>query len=382
MLVRRMAYKEKIRIVGNNKISNAKTRLHSINPVPELIQRFPSTRYYGSKKKLLPWIFDNIKSLKFRTVLDGFGGTGSVSLLFKAMGKDVTYHDGFQFNRHVAQTVLRDKIAVDAETFKQFVNHVNPRKGFIYRQFKGLYYTDDENCWLDGFSNKLLLSGLSKPQVSLYLYTLFQACLKKRPFNLFHRANLNLRLNKKVSRTFGNKTTWERSFEELMVQSYQELSSSIFNGISSTNISNSSSVTRLSGDYDLVYLDPPYVSLSEKNNHDDYWRRYHFLEGLCCYIEWPYMIDHNSRLKEMYQPKHFSDWSRKSTFKKKLFGLIEKHKKSTVVLSYVSGAFPDEGELIEYFESCFPITSFHSKDHSHALCKSRKRELLFIGRHK
>ncbi len=37
------------------------------------IQNFPTTRYCGSKRKLLPWlIFYTFKNVEFNSVLDGF----------------------------------------------------------------------------------------------------------------------------------------------------------------------------------------------------------------------------------------------------------------------------------------------------------------------
>ena len=297
------------------------------------------------------------------------------------MGKDVTYHDAFNFNRHVAEAVLGNELTVAPDAFSDFVNNVKSHEGVIYNNFRNIFYTDNENRWLDGFIKKLHSSNLHRSQISLYRYTLFQACLKKRPFNLFHRANLNVRLNENVTRSFGNKTTWERSFEELMLQSFEELSCKLFESQSKIRISDASSISGLKSGYDLVYLDPPYVSLKEKNNLDDYWKRYHFLEGLCQYDEWADAIDQQSMIKAIHQPKHFLDWSRKATFTEQLFKLIEKHRRSTVVLSYVTEAFPDESEITAYFERLFPIVSVHSKDHAHALCKNRKRELLFIGKH-
>lgn len=375
-----MSLKKKI-YVAEEEGMGCKSKLHSITPVADVIKNLPSTRYYGSKKKLLPWIFDNIKSLKFKTVLDGFGGTGSVSLLFKAMGKDITYHDAFTFNRDVAETVLSNSLAVDADSFYDLINGVDLSEGVIYDHFKGIFYTDDENRWLDGFIKKLRASDLSGSQVSLFRYVLFQACLKKRPFNLFHRANLSIRLNESVSRSFGNKATWERSFEELMFQSYTELSNRLVQSRSKICISDVASITEVEPDYDLVYLDPPYVSLKEKNNQDNYWKRYHFLEGLSNYENWEDQIDDHSKIKLMRQPDCFVEWSRKATFKEKLFELIEKHRQSTVVLSYVSEAYPDESEITDHFESIFPNVSIHSIDHTHALCKKQKRELLFIGKY-
>ncbi|MCB9297121.1 MAG: DNA adenine methylase [Lewinellaceae bacterium] len=46
-------------------------------------KKFPTTRFQGSKRKILPWIAESLEELEFETVLDGFGGTGSVSYLFK-----------------------------------------------------------------------------------------------------------------------------------------------------------------------------------------------------------------------------------------------------------------------------------------------------------
>ena len=42
----------------------------------------------------------------------------------------------------------------------------------------------------------------------------------------------------------------------------------------------SGNVEKLKAGYDLVYIDPPYISNIARYNRDDYWRRYHFLEGL------------------------------------------------------------------------------------------------------
>lgn len=64
-----------------------------------VVARFPKTRYYGSKRRLLGWIYHALKDLPFNTVLDGLGGTASVSLLFKSMGKEVSFHDGLCYCR-------------------------------------------------------------------------------------------------------------------------------------------------------------------------------------------------------------------------------------------------------------------------------------------
>jgi hypothetical protein len=57
--------------------------------IPEL-NKFPTTRYQGSKRKILPWISDCIKDIEFDTVLDAFGGSGMVSYLLK-IRRDISH---------------------------------------------------------------------------------------------------------------------------------------------------------------------------------------------------------------------------------------------------------------------------------------------------
>ncbi|MBI6850966.1 DNA adenine methylase, partial [Pseudomonas syringae] len=53
----------------------------------------PITRYYGSKRRVIDWVKESVSCLEFDSVLDVFGGTATVSLMFKAMGKKVFYND-------------------------------------------------------------------------------------------------------------------------------------------------------------------------------------------------------------------------------------------------------------------------------------------------
>ena len=112
------------------------------------------------------------------------------------MNKDVTYHDEILFNKHVATSILAGNISVTEVDFIKFIKDVQHEDGFISKNFKNVFYKNHENLWLDGFMNKVLSSNLKKEEVSLCLYYVFQACLKKRPFNFSHGANLNLRLKK------------------------------------------------------------------------------------------------------------------------------------------------------------------------------------------
>ncbi len=353
--------------------------LSVILPVIDLIARFPTTRYYGSKRKLLRWMYGHVGALRFHTVLDAFGGTGSVSLLFQAMNKHVTYHDGFRFNEDVARTVLSPKPALTRSQVELALSAVEPIAGVVAHYYDGIFFKPEENTWLDGFSAMLGGAELTPQARSLLRYLIYQACLKKRPFNLFHRANLNLRTNDSVERSFGNAATWERSFSHHALQAFDELAKADIGRRHPAIILPAGDASDIRSGYDLVYIDPPYINCENRYNRDDYWRRYHFLEGLAGYENWASAIDPTSDIRLARPSSWFADWSRKAKFKDRLFGLIDVHRSSIVALSYVSGAIPSEAELLAYFESRFDQVSVHSAAHNHALSKTKKRELLLIG---
>ena len=68
----------------------------------------PSTRYQGSKYKIVKWIDYYTKDLKFDSVLDAFGGTGCVGYMFKKNGKQVFYNDSLKFNYYVGLAIIEN----------------------------------------------------------------------------------------------------------------------------------------------------------------------------------------------------------------------------------------------------------------------------------
>ena len=66
---------------------SARTNLVTQPTLPSFnIPVFPSTRYQGSKLKLLDWIWANIRDLPFDTALDAFGGNGLCEPLAQEQG--------------------------------------------------------------------------------------------------------------------------------------------------------------------------------------------------------------------------------------------------------------------------------------------------------
>ncbi|NNB66949.1 DNA adenine methylase [Pseudomonas fluorescens] len=339
---------------------------------------FPTTRYYGSKKRLLSWISSSIAGLEFESVLDVFGGTSTVSLLFKSLEKKVFYNDILLSSSLQARALLSNKSADNIEdVISDFCSGVVPCNGFITENFKDVFYTREENEWLDGAINSLEGKRGTLEYAEIF-YCLQQACIQKRPFNLFHRKNLYIRLNNKKDTKFGNWATWERSFTELMLRAAKELRSTRWASRFEPVVLDSADALSLKPGYDLVYLDPPYVPTMRKDI--SYLERYHFLEGLASPQSWAEKIDWERPSRVFRRIEEVDRWNTKSSFKENLFDLILQHKKSIVVLSYVEGAHPSLSELEEFFNKVFSVCVVHSRSLSHALSSKAKKELLIIGR--
>ncbi len=310
----------------------------------DILHKAPSTRYQGSKRSILAWIYENLKDIQFESVLDGFGGTGSVSYLFKLMNKKVTFNDILPSNHMTGIALIENDCITLDEDDLEFISH---RNGFNYPTFiedtfKGIYYTSGENRLLDVLAlNIRMLSEkyqgdvLAKKQALAY-YVLFQACLCKRPFNLFHRKNLSLRTARNIKRTFGNKKTWNTHFETFLKRFNAEVSQKVFsNGLVNKAISQDI-VAIKKEDFDLVYLDPPYARADEKTPKD-YHELYHFLDGFVDYDNWPKNINLNTNNKRMFKQKnHWDEGKIEDNFD----ALFRKFKDSIIVVSYGEPGFP------------------------------------------
>ena len=76
---------------------------------------------------------------------------------------------------------------------------------------------------------------------------------------MFHRNNLYLRTSE-VSRSFGNKTTWDTPFEIFFRRFSEEINDLIFSNGRQNYAINEDAFGMDNHDYDLVYIDPPYFS--------------------------------------------------------------------------------------------------------------------------
>lgn len=356
----------------------------------EELKTIPTTRYQGSKRKMLPWIYDCIKNVEFNTVLDAFGGSGMVSCLFKRMGKRVTYNDLYRYNYIIGESLIENNRIILTNSDIELILHPTPvNQSLIADTFQGIYFLDEENLWLDMvIQNIERLSDFYSNSTLRYkkaiaYNALFQSCMAKRPYNLFHRKNLDMR-TRDVIRNFGNKATWDKPFPDHFRSFVQEINCAVFNSHAKCKASCNDVFKLGSKHYDLVYMDPPYLKKKgESNESSDYLKCYHFLEGIANYSQWESLIDTSSvnrRIKLDYAPNYFIPNKAQATFER----LIEEFKKSIIVLSYRYGGTPTIEELSQMilkYKSRLKIYDMHYK---YALNKQNgdailNREYLLIG---
>lgn len=344
---------------------------------PNAAAQFPSTRYQGSKAKLVEWIWQQIEDLPFTSCLDAFGGTGSVSYRLKQAGKQVTYNDMLRFNHQIGLALIENKdVRLSTEEVNWLLQRHRevPYSSFVSETFAGIYFTDEENAWIDQTITNA--SQFTDPyKFALAFFALCQACIIKRPYNLFHRKNLYIRFAE-VSRSFGNKASWDRPFNEWFKVFIGEANRAIFDN-GQDNRALRFDALAVPREYDLVYIDPPY--LSQRGAVVDYLDFYHFLEGLTLGNEWLPHINFASkhrRLKSQPTP-----WTDKAQIRSAFERLFDRCQRSILVVSYRSDGIPTEDELIALLKRYKRnVRVSHFGQYKYALStNSESKEILLIG---
>ncbi len=343
----------------------------------EVLPAFPSTRYQGSKSKLVDWIWRQIADLSFDTCLDAFGGTGTVAYRFKQAGKSVTYNDSLRFNYYIGLALIENSQVRLSPDEVEGLLHRHPGieyPSFITDTFHDVYFTDAENAWLDQtITNLRRLDDECK--FALASFALCQACIIKRPYNLFHRKNLYMRLSK-VQRSFGNKVTWDRPFEDWFRVFVAEANEAVFDNGRLNHAANFDAV-EIEQPYDLVYVDPPYVS--SRGTAVDYRDFYHFLEGLTMYDEWPEHIDWHSKHRRLV-PKR-TPWADKRAILSAFDHLFARFQDSIIVVSYRTDGIPSEQELASVLHRYKKnVLVEHYGHYKYVLSrKGDSKEMLLVG---
>ena len=215
------------------------------------------------------------------------------------------------------------------------------------------------------------------PMSTAAYFALFQSCIIKRPYNLFHRKNLYVRLQE-VERSFGNKKTWDTPFEVHFRKFVKEANDAVFDNGHSCRATNQD-VFDITSSYDLVYIDTPY--LNDAGIGVDYADFYHFLNGLIDYEHWNSRIDYKSKHRRLKRTDNV--WTDANRIKRAFERLFALFPNSTLAISYRSNGIPSIEELIHLLEAQGRnVTIYRSGEIKYVLSNKESNEILIVAREK
>ncbi|MBI4654561.1 MAG: DNA adenine methylase [Nitrospirae bacterium] len=296
--------------------------------------------------------------------------------MLKEKGKKVTYNDILKFNWYISLALIENDSVKLTERDVDFLLAMHSGikyPTFVYDTFKDIYFTDDENRWIDMVvTNVDLLDNIYKK--ALAYFALSQSCIIKRPFNLFHRKNLYLRFSD-VERNFGNKATWDTPFEIHFRKFVDEANQAVFSNAQQNRALNLD-VFAIEGEFDLVYIDTPYISKTGVGV--DYFSFYHFLEGLVNYSKWAEIIDYRTKHRKL--KGNGSIWINKNQIHSAFDQLFKKFQNSILVVSYRADGIPSIEEILillkKYKEN---VKELKRKNYKYVLSTNHSEEVLLIG---
>ena len=291
---------------------------------------FPGTRYMGSKYNLMDSIWDIAKQFRFDSVLDAFSGSGVISYLFKTKGKTVYANDFMAFTASITKAIVENKSVTLSKKDIKFLLEPGDGDGFVSNTFNGLYFTDEENIFIDDLRARIDKVHFPHKR-ALAIASLSRACLKRRPRGIFTYVGY---------RYDDGRKDLKKSLKEHFIESVDAYNAAVFDN-GKHNISTNKDTMELRRHADLVYIDPPYYSPFSDN---EYTRRYHFIEGLAkrwegLEIQW----DTKTKKFKKYPTPFGSKIGAYDAFDK----LFAKHKESILMVSYSSNAFPTMEEMIK-----------------------------------
>ena len=334
---------------------------------------YPSTRFMGSKSKLLADIWAVASQFKFDTAIDLFSGSGIVGYMFKAQGKQVIANDYMAMSAKFSGALIENNdTRLSITDVANLLEHRRKNDRFVEEMFKGLYFSDEDNRQID-----ILRANISalrnKHKKDIALSALIRACFKKRARGLFTYVG---------NRYDDGRKDLRLSLRDQFSLAVECINNAVFDN-GKTNVSrHGDAMTFRPEESGLVYIDPPYYSPLSDN---EYVRRYHFVEGIARDWRGIEIQEHTSTKKFKSYPTPFS--SRKGAAE--AFDLLfQRFRESVLLVSYSSNSLPTRDEMVAILSKhksrveVVPIDhrySFGNQNDKIANNNNKVQEYLFVG---
>lgn len=341
--------------------------------IPSQNDLFPQTRYMGSKEKLLPYIAAVVDELQYDSVLDLFSGSGTVSYFFKTLGKKVTSNDYMTFTLDFSKALIENStVKITDEDLKVLLDSTPVHNDFFVEKiFKGLYFSDEDNAFIDLVRTNISLFDNEIKRAIIYS-ALARACMKRRPRGIFTYTG---------NRYNDGRKDLQLSLKQHFLNAIEAFNAAVFDN-GRKNQSLNLDFRDVNTDADLIYLDPPYYSPLSDN---EYVRRYHFVEGLA--RNWKNVqMQWNTKTKKF--KNYPTPFSSKDTTYQAFEKLFDKYQNKKVIVSYSSNSLPTKDEMITMMKSRFSTVKVYAVDYKYSFGTHRHKkgnsnnqvkEYLFVG---
>lgn len=341
-------------------------------PMEGQMKRFPPTRFMGSKERIVDYIWEAVQDCQFDSVLDLFSGSGVVSYMFKAAGKQVSSNDYMTMCEIAAIALIENNSVLleDSEIDALLCESPNVDT-FVQTTFANLYFSDEDNMTIDHIRANIKRMG-NRYKRAIALLALIRACIKRRPRGIFTFVG---------DRYDDGRKDLTLSIEEQFRAAVMVINSAVFDN-GQANRARCGDAMAFRGRADLVYIDPPYYSPFSDN---EYVRRYHFVEGIARDWRDVQMQWHTKTRKFKSYPTPFSTHT---GARDALERLCRRFRDSIIVVSYSSNGLPNAEEIAALMAKYKEQVSVLSVDHLYSFGNhghkthdnnNRAKEYLFVG---
>ena len=335
------------------------------------VELYPPTRFMGSKQKLLTELWNVASRFNFNSVVDLFSGSGIVSYMFKAQGKQVISNDYMAMSATFTKALVENQnTTLPLQEAKALLKDC-PTDDFVSNTFRGLYYTDEENHLIDVLRTRI--KNIEYPyQRAIAMTALIRACTKKRPRGIFTYTG---------HRYDDGRKDLKKTLAEQFLEAIEAVNNAVFDNHQPNKSIRGDALLLETNHPDLVYMDPPYYSPLSDN---EYVRRYHFVEGLACDWQGVTMQEHTKTKKFKSYPTPFSSRTGAADAFDKL---IERFKDSILIISYSSNSQPTKEEMLRILGrhkknvEVVPVDYRYSigTQHKGAANRNKVEEYFFLG---
>lgn len=296
--------------------------------------RFPQPQYLGAKYIHRDWIAKHIPS-EINVVLDAFGGSQSISFLFKQLGKEVITNDFLKFNSEIGKALVENKKERLSEEDVRILFSPNSDSGYfnlMENLYTDLFFIKEETRFLDSFRSNL--HNINNPYKQALAIAVINRAMTRK-VTMGHFAHTQALIYASDPQRIKRNRSLVRPLKEMFIELVDEYNDAVFDNGEDCSSYNENILDLLPSlsNVDLAYFDPPYC-----DSHADYQSFYHLLETFTIYWKDKEFINGTKR----YSPKRVSGFDSKREIIGSFKNLFERSKTIPYwIISYNDRSYPD-----------------------------------------